>query len=190
VNIQGRTALVVVDFQGGDLSSSTSAYATDQLEKAQAIVAGCRAADVPVVWIQEVHKPHLTDMGRELDGSEGQHCIEGWSSTDIAHGLDPLPTEHHVKKRRYSSFFATELDIVLKGYGVDSLVLIGGFTDICILYTAMDADQRDFRISVVADVVSGSSQQAHDDALTMIAQLQDGALVTSDDVLGWVGAVA
>lgn len=189
MNIHGRTALVVVDFQGGDLSSSTSVYATEQLQKATTIVAGCRAAGVPVVWIQEVHKPHLTDIGRELDGSEGPHCIEGEPATEIAHGLDPSPDEFHIRKRRYSSFFATELDIVLKAHKAESLVLIGGFTDICILYTAVDAHQRDFHLNVVTDVVSGSSQQAHDDALKMIHYLQRDSLVTSQEVTDWLGTL-
>ncbi|WP_104106627.1 isochorismatase family cysteine hydrolase [Nocardioides sp. 616] len=188
MNIQGKTALVVVDFQGGDLSGPFCTYTAEQRDKAEAIVAACRESDVPVVWIQEVHKPHLTDIGRELDGSEGPHCIEGDPQNEIAHGLGPVGEEFHIRKRRYSSFFATELDIVLKAYGVESLILIGGFTDICILYTSVDAHQRDFFINVVTDVVAGSSEQAHDDALKMIDYLQRKALVTSEEVMGWLAS--
>ncbi|SDS75108.1 cysteine hydrolase family protein [Actinoplanes derwentensis] len=188
MNIVGKTALVVVDFQGGPLDGPQSAYAHEQRDKAVAMVAACRAKGVPVVWIQEVHKPHMIDIGRELDGSEGPHCIEGDKYTEIAHGLTPLPEEFHIRKRRYSSFFGTELDIVLKSYGVDSLVLIGGFTDICILYTSVDAHQRDFYLNVVTDVVAGSSVQAHDDALKMINYLQHKSLVESGEVMEWLAA--
>ncbi|MBT0770080.1 cysteine hydrolase [Kineosporia sp. J2-2] len=186
MNISGKTALVVVDFQGGDLSDPMSTYVTEQVAKARLMVDECRRQGVPVVWIQEVHKPHLVDIGRELDGSEGPHCIEGNPATELASGLEPLPEEFHIRKRRYSSFFATELDIVLKAYDVDSLVLIGGFTDICILYTSVDAHQRDFFVNVVTDVVSGSSVRAHDDALKMIHYLQRDSLVTSDEVMTWL----
>ncbi|GLY15494.1 cysteine hydrolase [Kineosporia rhizophila] len=186
MNIKGNTALLVVDFQGGDLSGPKAAYAHGQLHRAQALVAASRAAGVPVIWVQEVHKPHLADIGRELDGSEGPHCIEGNPATEIATGLGPVGAEHHIRKRRYSSFFATELDIVLKQYQVETLVMIGGFTDICILYTSVDAHQRDLTLNVVGDVVAGSSRQAHDDALKMIQHLQPSALVTSQDVLNWL----
>jgi len=186
VNITGRTALLVVDFQGGDLTGPMSSYDRQQLAVAQDLVARSRDADIPVIWVQEVHKPHLRDIGRELDGSEGPHCIEGNPGTEIATGLGPVGAEYHIRKRRYSSFMATELDLVLNTYGVESLVMIGGFTDICILYTAVDANHRDLRINVVTDVVSGSSRQAHDDALTMIGNLQDGCLVTSTEVLDWL----
>ena len=189
MNIHGRTALVVVDFQGGPLDGPANVYEDTQLAKAIAMVDACRAKGVPVVWIQEVHKPHLTDMGREMDGSEGPHCIEGNPATEIAHGLVPAPEEFHIRKRRYSSFFGTELDIVLKAYDVDSLILIGGFTDICILYTAVDAHQRDFFVNVVTDVVSGSSRQAHDDALKMVHYLQHKSLVTAGDVSTWLDSL-
>jgi nicotinamidase-related amidase len=180
MNIEGKTALIVVDFQGAMPSDNP------MLATAIALVDECRAKDVPVVWIQEVHKPHLTDIGRELDGSEGPHCVEGDPGTEIAPGQNPAPEEFHIRKRRYSAFFGTELDIVLKAYDVDSLILIGGFTDICVLYTAVDAHQKDFFLNVVTDVVSGSSTQAHDDALKMIHYLQHKSLVTAAEVTGWL----
>lgn len=192
MNIEGRTALVVVDFQGGPLDGPL--HEDDpfdvpaQRDRAVELVAAARAAGVPVVWIQEVHKPHLTDIGRELDGSEGPHCLEGSPYTELAEGLVPLPEEFHIRKRRYSGFFGTELDLVLKSYRIDSLVLIGGFTDICILYTAVDAHQRDFHLNVVTDVVMGSSLRAHEDALEMIRYLQRDALVDSTEVMAWLAS--
>jgi nicotinamidase-related amidase len=191
VNTRGRTAFVVVDFQGGPMDEQDPLVSPDfdQLtmrDKAIAMVAGCRETDVPVIWIQEVHKPHLTDIGRELDGAEGPHCLEGDPNNEIAHGLAPAPEEFHIRKRRYSAFFGTPMDIVLRSYDVDSLILIGGLTDICVLYTAVDAHQRDLSISVVTDCVAGSSLQAHDDALKAMEYLQRDALVTSEDVLAWL----
>lgn len=188
MNITDDVALVVVDFQGGDLVEG--AYPVKAADTARKLVATCREAGIPVVWIQEVHKPHLADIGRELDGSEGPHCIEGAPATELLTGLGPVDGEFLVQKRRYSSFFATELDIVLRDYEVDSLLLIGGFTDICVLYTAVDAHQRDFRINVLSDVVAGSSDQAHDDALMMIDQLQDRVVVGSDEAFAWLRARA
>lgn len=190
MNVHGSPALLVVDFQGGDLTGPGSTYTLEQLELAKALVAGCREQEVPVVWVQEVHKRHLTDIGRELDGSEGPHCLEGDPATEIAHGLGPVGDEVHLRKRRYSAFFATALDLVLGTYDVDSVIVIGGFTDICVLYTSVDAHQRDLAVTVVTDVVAGSSRQAHDDALAMIEHLQEGALATSEEVLRWLAARA
>jgi nicotinamidase-related amidase len=158
----------------------------ERVERTRAVVEHCREAGVPVVFIQEVHKPSLVDIGRELDGAEGPHCIEGWPETEIAAALAPRPEEYVVRKRRYSAFFGTELEIVLKGYRAQTLLLVGGLTDVCVHYTAADAHQHDYRIRVLTDCVGGSSERAHAASLEAVRYLQRDALVTSDEVLAWM----
>lgn len=193
MNIQGKTALVVVDFQGGPLDREpTEQDPWDHRahrDRVKTLVDACRQKRIPVIWIQEVHKPHLQDIGRELDGSEGPHCIEGNPYTELADGLVPLSDEYHIKKRRYSAFFGTELELVLKSYKAESLLLVGGFTDICVRYTAVDAHQHDYFINVLTDCVSGSSLSAHNDALESIEYLQRKALVTFDETMEWLDTV-
>ncbi len=193
MNIQGKTVLVVVDFQGGPLDREpTEQDPWDhraQRDRVKSLVDLCRQKRVPVVWIQEVHKPHLQDIGRELDGSEGPHCIEGNPYTELADGLVPLSDEYHIRKRRYSAFFGTELELVLKSYKAESLLLVGGFTDICVRYTAVDAHQHDYFINVLTDCVSGSSLSAHDDALESIEYLQRKALVSHAETMEWLDTV-
>jgi nicotinamidase-related amidase len=152
----------------------------------RALIAKFREQGVPVVWIQEVHKPSMIDIGRELDGAEGPHCLEGWPETELAQGLEPRPEEFLIRKRRYSAFFGTELEIVLKAYKAETVILIGGLTDVCIHYTAVDAHQHDYRVRVVTDAVGGSTQEAHDAALRAIDYLQRDALVTADEVQAWL----
>lgn len=198
MNVVGNTVFIVIDFQGGPIDSLPNGGGAaieefdifEQRDKARAMVDGCRARGVPVVWIQEVHKPHMQDIGRELDGSEPPHCIEGQPTTAIVDGLVPAPDEFHIQKRRYSAFFGTELDIVLRAYKAESVILIGGFTDVCVLYTAIDAHQRDLHVNVVTDVVSASSTTAHADALEMITYAQRDALVTTDEVTQWLDTLS
>ena len=86
------------------------------------------------------------------------------------------------KSSRYSAFFGTDLEILLKGLHVDTLYLIGGLTDVCIHYTAADAHQHDYHIRVVTDAVAGSSEDAHRYALKAIQYLQRDALITVSDI--------
>ena len=76
----------------------------ERVERAEKLVAAARAADVPVVFFQEVHRPSGVDFGRELDGTEGVHCVEGQPGTDLEPSLRPLPDELHIVKRRYSAY--------------------------------------------------------------------------------------
>jgi nicotinamidase-related amidase len=147
------------------------------------IVSTARLHGVPVVFVQEVHKPSLVDFGRELDGAESIHCLEGALATELADGLDPRSDEYVIRKRRYSAFFATELELVLKSLGVSTLILVGALTDVCVHYTFVDAHQHDYHVRVVTDCVGGSSHDAHDAALRAMAYLQRDALVTAADVL-------
>lgn len=180
-------ALIVVDVQGDPGGSSPGIAHTDgkavRFQRVLDLVATARANHVPVVFIQEVHKPSLVDIGRELDGAEGVHCVEGEPTTALAPGLVPGPDEFLIQKRRYSAFFATELDLVLRSHGIRTVVLVGGLTDVCIHYTAVDAHQHDYHLRVVADAVGGSSVPAHDAALAAIEYLQRDALTTTAEML-------
>jgi nicotinamidase-related amidase len=192
-SIVGNPVLIVVDIQGGtgvtalgDGGIPHMGGAAERRPRVRRTVDLAREAGVPVVWIQEVHKPSLVDIGRELDGAEGPHCIEGDDGTEIAAWLDPRPDEFVIRKRRYSAFFGTELEIVLKAHKAETLLLVGGLTDVCIHYTAVDAHQHDYRVRVLSDCVGGSSEPAHAAALAAIEYLQRDALVTSNDVAEWL----
>lgn len=102
--------------------------------------------------------------------------------TDYAELTYPVEGEYLISKRRYSAFFGTDLEILLKGFRVDTLYLVGGLTDVCIHYTAVDAHQHDYHIRVVTDAVAGSSEDAHRYALRAVQYLQRDALVTVEDV--------
>jgi nicotinamidase-related amidase len=159
-------------------------------DRIRAIVAAARAAGIPPIFIQEVHKRTLVDFGRELDGTEDVHGLEGEVETELADGLDPQPDEYLIRKRRYSAFFATELELVLKSYGARTLVLLGALTDVCVHYTFADAHQHDYHCRVVTDCVGGSSVEAHDASLRAMQYLQRDCLVTSEDVLWSFNAIA
>jgi nicotinamidase-related amidase len=155
----------------------------ERVARAGQLVAAARAAGVPVVFFQEVHRPSGVDFGRELDGTEGVHCVEGRPGTDLEPSLRPRPDEFHIVKRRYSGFIGTDFEIVLRGLRASTLILIGGLTDVCVHYTFADAHQRDYYVRVVTDSVGGSSQYRHEAALDAMEYLQTGALRTTEEIL-------
>jgi nicotinamidase-related amidase len=186
MNAPAPMALVVVDVQKGDEAGTpgiqTTSGRAERTARIVDLVGTARRHGVPVVFVQEVHKPSLVDIGRELDGAEGPHAIEGEPSTELVDGLDPRPEEFLIRKRRYSAFFATELDLVLRSYGTRTVLIVGGLTDVCIHYTAVDAHQHDYFVRVAVDAVGGSSERAHQAALEAIRYLQRDALVTAADM--------
>jgi nicotinamidase-related amidase len=185
----GEPALVVVDIQrGSDMPAEVVGIehmdgAPERIALAERLVAAARAANVPVIFFQEVHRRSGVDFGRELDGAEGVHCVEGEEATELWPTLRPAEGEFHIVKRRYSGFIGTEFEIVLRGLGVSTLVLIGGLTDVCVHYTFADAHQRDYYVRVVEDCVAGSSRARHDAALDAMEYLQAGARRSGAEII-------
>jgi len=103
--------------------------------------------------------------------------------------LDGSRNEFHLVKRRYSGFIGTEFDIVLRGLKADTLILVGGLTDVCVHYTFADAHQRDFHVRVVEDCVGGSTVPAHEASLDAMEYLQAGARRTTDEIVAAFAAL-
>jgi nicotinamidase-related amidase len=190
----GRTALVLIDVQKGEVlpgehGISVMAGGDQRHMRTRAILTAARASGITPIFIQEVHKRSMVDFGRELDGAETVHCLEGDIATELAVGIEPSAEEYLIRKRRYSAFFATELELVLKSHDIQTVVLLGALTDVCVHYTFADAHQHDYRCHVVTDCVGGSSRAAHDAALAAMAYLQRDCLVSSDQVLAAFSAV-
>ena len=183
----GQPVLISIDHQQAGYNESYAipqmgGYA-ERVELAQALLASARSSGIPVIFIQERHARTHADFGRELDGSEGVHCVEDDPDTRLVDSLRPQADEYFVPKRRYSAFFGTDLEILLKGLGARTLVLCGALTDVCVHYTFVDAHQHDYHVRVAQDVVGGSSQEAHDASLSAMEYLQTGALRAASEII-------
>lgn len=188
--IEGNPALIVIDIQAGTFvhqevrAIDHMADYADRMALAKVAIDKARACDIPIIFIQEVHRPDHIDFGRELDGDEDVHCVEGNPNTAIAVEQTGFqPTDYLVPKRRYSAFFGTDFEILLKGLKIDTLLLCGGLTDVCVHYTFVDGHQSDYFCRVIEDCVAGSSENAHEYSLQAMEYLQTGARRALDEVL-------
>ena len=190
--IEGRAALIVIDIQAGTfVKRSNDERAIPHMEdydvrmlNARALIDKARECDVPVIFIQEIHRANLVDFGRELDGDEDIHCLDNNPDTDLAkEQMGFIPGDYHIQKRRYSAFFGTDLEILLRGLKAETLLLVGGLTDVCVHYTFVDGHQSDYFCRVVEDCVAGSNIEAHDASLKAMEYLQNGAVRCRAEVL-------
>lgn len=188
--IEGRAALIVIDIQGSTFVEKevrSIAHMPDydkRMARTRVAIDKARECDIPVIFIQEIHRANLVDMGRELDGSEDVHCLDNNPETELAKEvLGFQPDDYHIQKRRYSAFFGTDFEILLRGLKVDTLILTGGLTDVCVHYTFVDGHQSDYFCRVIEDCVAGSSIEAHNASLNAMEYLQTGAIRSLDEVL-------
>ncbi len=161
-----------------------SLVGTDEiLPTVKQVLAAARSAKIPIIHFKEVHRQEMVDFGRELDGVEPVHCLENWASTDYYWEFAPIEGEFAIAKRRYSCFVGTDLEILLRGLKVDTLLLVGTMTNVCVHYTAADAHQKDYHFHVIEDCCAGSDWAAHWAALTAMEYLQTGARISYKDCL-------
>ena len=197
--IEGRAALIVIDIQCSTFApipdeERSIAHMPDYAERmarTKVAIDKAREVGIPVIFIQEIHRADLVDMGRETDGDEDVHCLDSNPLTELAvKELGILPNDYKIQKRRYSAFYGTDLEILLKGLKAETLILTGGLTDVCVHYTFVDGHQGDYFCRVIEDCVAGSSLAAHQASLNAMEYLQHGAIRSIDEVLNAMDAQA
>lgn len=189
--IEGLAALIVINIQASTFIDGSAvrlidnmAGYKDRMLKARSAIDAARVADIPVMFIQEAHHFSLVDFGRELGGDEDIYYPEDNPKTAIAvEEIEFLPHDCLIRKRRYSAFFSTNFEILVKGLGVNTLIIVGGLTDVCVHYTFVDGHQSDYCCWVIDGCVGGSSLAAHDVSLAAMEYLQTSAIRILDEVL-------
>ena len=89
------------------------------------------------------------------------HCIAGTHGCEIIDSIDFNQGDKIIKKRRYSSFFGTDLDLYLREKEIDEIYLTGVCTNICVLYTAASARNLGYKVGVFEDCVASFDEKAH-----------------------------
>jgi len=197
--IVGRVALLVIDMQHDFVDLDAGCYnvgAEHTVAPTAASIAAMREAGRPVIWTMEAHRPSGVDGGLEnsADCVFAPHTVEGTRGIEVVPELAPGPDDLVVRKRRYNCFLGTELDLLLKALRIDTLIVTGVSSDVCVHWTVGEAFQRDFHVRVLEDCVAGTSLEDHEASLLIMRNLVSaGERFTSADLtdaLAREGAVA
>jgi ureidoacrylate peracid hydrolase len=189
------TALIVVDMQNAfchlDGSITRIGHNIEMLQGAitgcQCLVEAARTTDVPIVFTRYVFRSDYRDGGllvQELmpELAKADALKAGTWDVEVVDELTPLPGDFIIDKNRYSAFYGTGLEPVLTSLGINSLVICGVATNLCVETTARDAMQRDYRTFIVRDATGDLDQGRHEFALATLA-FGFGRVVNVDDVV-------
>jgi nicotinamidase-related amidase len=124
-----------------------------------------RAQGDPVIYIMDRHLPQDAEFAMFPP-----HCLAGERGGEVVDELAPGPGDYIVYKRRYSAFFGTDLDLILRELRISDLELAGVCTQICILYTAADARMLNYTVTVKKDCIASFDHEAHLFALNEMAK--------------------
>ena len=146
------------------------------------IVKAARAKHVPVIFCNDAHLPAI-DREMEL---WGQHGIVDTDAAQPLAAFDIQDSDYIVPKRRYDSFFQTDLDITLRELGVDTLIAFGCDTNICVLQTLAGAYFRGYRTIVPADACGTFLIGTQEGGLEYFSRCYDSRIVDTATALGYL----
>lgn len=125
----------------------------------QDLIAAGREKGIPIIFCNDTHRVGKPDAEFEICSD---HCFEGTKGAEVIDELAPQPEDYQIPKRRYSSFFGTDLDIILREHGVKSVIITGVLSNICVRSTVHDAFFLGYRVFVPEDCCQGSSKAIHE----------------------------
>ena len=177
-----RSAVLVVDVLGG--SNEVLPVLADMVANSVAIVKAARAAGVPVIFADDAHVPGLD---RELE-LWGDHGIAGTEDAKPAAAFEEGEGDYVIPKRRYDAFFQTDLDLTLRELGVDTLIVVGADTNICVLQTLAGAYFRAYKTIVAADATATFLIGTQEYGLEYFSRCYDSRVVDTARVLSYLAA--
>jgi biuret amidohydrolase len=211
-----RTAILAVDVHRGHLDPEigTMPVAAGDAARVRAACArlftGARAVGVPLVYVLLTYR-RTTPPGLENMGNPFWHAVEaakesmtpgrrstivhhnqeGSPQTEVPPELAPQPGDYVIRtKKRLSAFYGTDLDVLLRALGTETVVIAGINTNTCVLCTAFDAFNRDLRVIVASDAVASMyGDDLHVFGLENLRRCL-GWVLTTDEVLAGLGVTA
>lgn len=174
-----KQAILVVDmlndFVTGALKCDRGLAIVPQTAK---LLDGARKAGVPVIFCNDAH---LKGIDHELI-LWGDHAIAGTKGAEVIPELHLSDIDYVVPKRRYSGFFHTDLDLLLRELGVDTVIMTGLHAHMCVRHTSADAYQLGYEIIVAKDATDSFTKEDYEIGIKYLHDVY-GAEITDVDTL-------
>ncbi|MBU2552192.1 MAG: cysteine hydrolase [Proteobacteria bacterium] len=166
----GRIALLIVDMLNDFLDPAGALYCGDDSRRIIPVVRELlethRAQDSVIIFVSD---HHASDDREFL--LFPPHCVQGTPGAATIPEIEVRSGDHHIYKNRYSAFYGTDLDEILRRESVDEVHLAGVCTSICVMETTSDLRNRDIRAIVHRGAVADFDPKAHDFALERMEKI-------------------
>lgn len=158
-----NSALLVIDMQKFFLNPESETFTEGGLaivENIRNLIQAYRQKNLPVIYTCHVHKSAQMDGGIMSWWWKGI-CLEGTEEAKVYDEIKPRPEEKIVYKHRYSAFYNTDLETVLRCLNVKDIVITGIMTNMCCESTAREAYYRDYRVFFLMDATGSVNEDLH-----------------------------
>ncbi|HDJ26653.1 MAG TPA: cysteine hydrolase [Candidatus Bathyarchaeota archaeon] len=175
-----KAAVLVIDMLNDFVKGSLKVPgASDIVPRIRELLSWARGRGMPVIYANDAH---IRGVDAELK-LWGQHAIRGTWGALVIDELKPEEGDFVVEKRRYSAFFGTDLDLLLRELGVDTLILTGLVTNVCVQHTAADAFYRGYKLIVVSDCCTALTDEDHEAALEYMRRVYGAEVKSAKELM-------
>lgn len=147
--------------------------------KTAELLNGCREKGVPVIFCNDAH---IKGIDHELK-LWGDHAIAGTPGAEVIPELALCDKDYVVPKRRYSGFFHTDLDLLLKELGVNTLIMTGLHAHMCVRHTSADAYQLGYDIVVAKDATDSFTEEDYLYGIKYLKEVYGAEISDVDSIL-------
>jgi len=138
-----------------------------------------REAGIPVIFCNDCHLPKID---REL-ALWGDHAIVGTPGAEVIPELNLCEKDYVVPKRRYSGFFQTDLDILLKELGVDTVIMTGLHAHMCVRHTSADAYMLGYDVVVAKEATDSFTEEDYTYGIAYLKTCYGADAYTDDELI-------
>lgn len=167
--VEEKTAIIVIDMlndfviEDGSLLVKTASELIPNIKKELKDV---RGKGWKVIYLTDSHRRDDPEFSMWPP-----HAVTGTWGAQVIDELKPEPDDYIIPKRRYSGFRHTQLGLVLRELGVGNVVITGVLTNICVLFTAVEAKDLAYNVTVLKDCVASTTKDDHEWALKQMKML-------------------
>ena len=147
------SALLLIDLQQHFRAESPHCFDANFMRSIQDLREIANQLEIPVLHIFTRYNRNKSNWPRAWRDLNSIWCLEGSAGALPVPGAEPIGNEPVLFKTRYSGFYETELDAILRNLGVTTLLLAGYSTDVCVRFTTVDAYNLGYRLIIVKDCV-------------------------------------
>ena len=177
-------AVIIVDMLNDFVSGSLKCdRAQTKIKPLQSLIKSARDKGIPVIYSNDSHHKNIDNELKLW----GDHAISGTKGAEVIDELKPEDGDYIVPKRRYSGFFQTDLQLLLKELGVDTLIMAGLHANMCVRHTAADAFFWGFQIIVPKDGTEAFTEEDYQSGLDYLKQVYGAEITTVEEVIKDLG---
>jgi nicotinamidase-related amidase len=167
-----KPALLIIDMLNDSFrNKGLNAKRNELCDSINQLLSFAREKQFHIIWVRQEFKADLSDAFLEMRDENIKMYIEVTFGSEIVEELRKSEDEFEIIKKRYSAFFQTGLNDLLKRLNPSFLVLAGVNTHACIRTSAIDAYQLDYRVQIISDCVASPDKRHHDVSLEYLERI-------------------